>query len=165
MYERWTLHVIRSDIVTSFLTMKATLPLAFGLAIASDCIPWNFAIWWHDAMYHKADHYLNWPRAASCRIFLSRPVEGAVALWTSCPRYNVIILNVQGDWKSTVKGNVIIVQRRDQRQVKWYDIIHFASNESFSKYQFPQLFPTTSFEPQPHLDDADIRTFALKQTP
>ena len=40
-------------------------------------------IWWHDAVYHKADHCMNWPQSAYVHIFWSRPAEGAVVLWTS----------------------------------------------------------------------------------
>ena len=40
--------------------------------------------WWHDAVYHEADHYMEWPRSANVHIFWSRPAEGDVVLWTSC---------------------------------------------------------------------------------
>ena len=40
-------------------------------------------IWWHDVVYHEADHCIKWPHSANIRIFWSRPAEGAV-LWTSC---------------------------------------------------------------------------------
>ena len=40
--------------------------------------------WWHDTMYHEADHHLKWPRSTNVRIFWSRPAEGAVVPWTAC---------------------------------------------------------------------------------
>ena len=40
-------------------------------------------IWWHDAVYHVADHCMKWPHSANVCIFWSRPAEGAVVLWTS----------------------------------------------------------------------------------
>ena len=40
--------------------------------------------WWHDPVYHDADHCMKWPHLANIRIFWSMPVEGAVVLWTSC---------------------------------------------------------------------------------
>ena len=41
-------------------------------------------IWWHDAVYHEADHCMKWPLSSNVRIFWFRPAEGAVVLWTSC---------------------------------------------------------------------------------
>ena len=41
-------------------------------------------IWWHDAMYHEADHYLKWPGSAKVLVFWYRPTKGAVVLWMSC---------------------------------------------------------------------------------
>ena len=41
-------------------------------------------IWWHDVLYHEADHYLKWPHPGNVRIFWSRPAEGAVVLWKYC---------------------------------------------------------------------------------
>ena len=41
-------------------------------------------IWWHDAMYHEADHYFKWPRSANVHIFWSWPAEGAVILSICC---------------------------------------------------------------------------------
>ena len=40
-------------------------------------------IWWHDAVYHEADHCMKQPYSANVRIFWSRPAEDAVVLWTS----------------------------------------------------------------------------------
>ena len=41
-------------------------------------------IWWHDVVYHEGDHCMKWPHSANVHIFWSRPVEGAVVLWTFC---------------------------------------------------------------------------------
>ena len=30
-------------------------------------------IWWHDAVYHEADHCMKWPHLANVRIFWSWP--------------------------------------------------------------------------------------------
>ena len=66
-------------------------------------VPWNFEIatidlghddeieeiqlrpeiWWHDAVYHEADHCMKWPYSAYVCIFWYRTAEGAVVLWTS----------------------------------------------------------------------------------
>ena len=42
----------------------------------------------YDAIYHEADHCVKWPHSANVCIFLSRPAEGAVVLWTSCITYH-----------------------------------------------------------------------------
>ena len=49
--------------------------------IPGACAPTILRIW-QEA--HEADHYLKWPCSANVRIFLSRPAEGALLLWTSC---------------------------------------------------------------------------------
>ena len=41
-------------------------------------------IWWHNLVYHEAEHCMKWPHSANVCIFWSRPVEGAVVLWLSC---------------------------------------------------------------------------------
>ena len=37
-------------------------------------------IWWHDAVYHEADHCMKWPHSADVHIFFSRMAEGVVVL-------------------------------------------------------------------------------------
>ena len=48
-------------------------------------------IWWHDVVYHEADHCMKWPHS-NIRIFWSRSAEGAVVLWTSCrDLFNILL--------------------------------------------------------------------------
>ena len=67
-------------------------------------VPWNFEfsmiglgqeveieeitlrpeIWWHDTVYHEADHCIKWPHFANVHIFWFLLAEGAVVIWTSC---------------------------------------------------------------------------------
>ena len=35
-------------------------------------------IWWHDVVYHEADHCMKWPHSANIRIFWSGPAEGHI---------------------------------------------------------------------------------------
>ena len=41
-------------------------------------------IWWHDATYHEADHYLKWPCSDNVCIFCFWTAKGAVVLWMAC---------------------------------------------------------------------------------
>ena len=53
------------------------LSQVWGMMIYIEGCEWP-EIWWYDAMYHEADHYLKWPRSANVRIFWSQPANGAV---------------------------------------------------------------------------------------
>ena len=59
-------------------------------------ITWQPEIWWSDAVYQEADHYLKWPRSAKVHIFWSRLAKGAVVLWTSC---SIMLLTHRLSWK------------------------------------------------------------------
>ena len=56
-------------------------------------------IWWHDVVYHEADHGMKWPHPATVRIFWSQLAESPVILITS---YSAIVANPNlGLWHPT----------------------------------------------------------------
>ena len=83
----WSRSLLKLDKLGQFLSVPRNFEI-FHDRLGSG--KWNWGnhirpeIWWHDAVYHEADHCMKWPHSANVRIFWFRPAEGAVVLWTSC---------------------------------------------------------------------------------
>ena len=77
------LYTFHGTLTFSMLGLDQVWGMMTHIGICEEITLWP-RIWWHDAMYHEADHYLKWPHSANVGIFLYQPAEGAVVLWMSC---------------------------------------------------------------------------------
>ena len=82
----WSRSLLKIPCSANFYAFHGTLKFSMiGLGQEDEIeeITLQPEIWWHDAVYHEADHCMKWPHLANVCIFWSRPAEGAVVLWTS----------------------------------------------------------------------------------